>query len=75
MDASEHGRKLQARLTEKGVDRQLLAGIVGVDSRTVGNWTRGRTLPTLEMYLRLCDVLGDYLGDDSSGPGKEEERP
>jgi transcriptional regulator with XRE-family HTH domain len=61
MDKQEHGRRLKAAMSLKGLGREAVADAAGVSARTVTNWTRGATMPS-EAERRL---LGDYdVGGD-----------
>lgn len=62
MNADEHGRKLHAVIIAKSLTRQSVADVLNVSPRTVNNWITGRTLPNLETYFKLRDLLGDYDG-------------
>lgn len=43
---------------ERGLSRQSLAGLVGVNHQTIGYLERGDYNPSLELALRLSEVFG-----------------
>lgn len=45
MDKAEHGLRLKAAMASKGMDRRDVRDVVGVEVRTVTNWTTGQTMP------------------------------
>ncbi|MGO8686917.1 MAG: helix-turn-helix transcriptional regulator [Candidatus Dormibacteria bacterium] len=52
-----HNRIAVLRL-ERGLSRQALADLVGVNHQTVGYLERGDYNPSLELALRLSEVFG-----------------
>lgn len=48
---------------DRGLSRQELAGRVDVHPQTIGAIERGQFNPTIEIALRLSDVLGVGLDD------------
>ena len=47
----------------KGLSQIALAKILGVDQSTVCLWERGKTLPRVDVAIRLANVLGCTLDD------------
>lgn len=47
----------QARL-DSGFTREQFAELTGVSTKMVYNWEEGLNQPTLERYVRICNVLG-----------------
>lgn len=60
MDKAEHGAKLRTAMAAKGLDRSTVADAVGVNVRTVTNWTSGQTMPSERERAALARLLGDY---------------
>jgi len=48
---------LRAILDEQGRKRVWLAHAVGVSQGTITNWTKGRTLPSYLLAMRVAKVL------------------
>lgn len=63
MNKQEHGRRLKAAMGLKGYGREAIADALEVSDRTVTNWTRGATMPTLGQRARIRELLGDYDAD------------
>lgn len=66
MDKAEHGAKLRAAMAARGFDRAVVADAVGVNVRTVTNWTTGATMPPDKDRVALVKLFGDYAteGDE-----------
>lgn len=64
MDKTEHGSRLAAAMARKGADRQVVADAVGVNVRTVTNWTTGATMPSDRERAALGRMFPGY---DSPG--------
>lgn len=66
MEKGEHAAKLRAAIARAGFSRQVVADAVGVNSRTVTNWTTGAHMPGDRERERLRRVLPGY--DDPGDP-------
>lgn len=60
--------KFKERLKEimlwKGLKQQELADMLGIDQSNIPKWLKGKSLPSLEIFYRLCLILheeSDYL--------------
>lgn len=52
------GKRLRAiRIAEGFESARAFADALGVEPNTLTTWERGSRLPTLETFLRLCQVL------------------
>lgn len=64
MDKQEHGQRLKAAMASRGLGRERIAGLLDVATRTVTNWTSGKTMPSDAERVKLRETLGPY---DSPG--------
>lgn len=48
----------EERKRHGGLTQKELAEKVGVSDITVGNWERGRTVPSIEKWKAVADALG-----------------
>lgn len=65
MDKQEHGPRLKAAMSLKGLGREAIADKAEVTVRTVTNWTRGETMPTELERAKIRELLGPYdIGGD-----------
>lgn len=64
MDKQEHGLRLKAAMSLKGLGRDAIADRAQVTVRTVTNWTRGETMPSELEKARIRELVGNY---DSAG--------
>lgn len=60
MDKQQHGRDLKTAMARQGLNRQAIADLTGVKTRTVTNWTSGTTMPSARELEILETVLGHY---------------
>lgn len=60
MNKSEHAERLRAAMARKGLERQDVADAVGVVTRTITNWTTGKTTPSERERIALRALLGPY---------------
>jgi transcriptional regulator with XRE-family HTH domain len=65
MEKEDHGKALAAVMARKGLSRQDVADVAGVNVRTVTNWTTGKTMPSRAERETLRRYLGVY--DDTEG--------
>jgi transcriptional regulator with XRE-family HTH domain len=68
MEKQDHGARLKSAMGARRLNRQTVADAVGVQPRTVTNWTSGTTMPTEAEKATLRRLLGDY---DDPGDGVE----
>ncbi len=58
------GKRLRELRTERKLSQQELAKIIGTNNSSICDWERGRSEPSLEALVKLCqffDVPSDYL--------------
>ncbi len=58
------GKRLRELRTERKLSQQELAKIIGTNNSSICDWERGRSEPSLEALVKLCqffDVSSDYL--------------
>lgn len=55
---------------ELGMSQQQLADALSVDKKSVGNWERGTTEPSLAMACRICNAL-ECTPNDLCGISRE----
>ena len=58
------GERLRELRTERKLSQQELAKIIGTNNSSICDWERGRSEPSLEALVKLCqffDVSSDYL--------------
>lgn len=60
MDKSGHGKRLKQAMTDRGISRNTLADVLGVDVKTVTNWRSGTTMPSETYRALLRQVFGPY---------------
>lgn len=60
MERADHGPLLKAAMARRGYGRKDVATYVGVEVRTVTNWTSGTTMPSDRQLVKLREMLGDY---------------
>ena len=72
------GIKIKDRRKEVGINQTTLALIVGVDIRTISNWERGVSYPSIPALIRISETLdisiNDLLEDELKGGLKNETR-
>lgn len=66
MDKAEHGRRLRTAMAARGLERKGVSLAVGVNERTVTNWTTGKTLPDDSDRAALRQLFPGY--DDPGDP-------
>lgn len=66
MEKDAHGKALAAAMARRRFGREVIADATGRDVRTVTNWTRGKTMPSLAERELLRQLLGPY--DDPGDP-------
>lgn len=80
MDKPEHAERLRAAIARRGLDRKDVAAVVGVNVRTVTNWTTGKTLPepaereALRKLFPSYDDPGDFVVVAIMGSELTEDR-
>ena len=58
------GKRLRELRTERKLSQQELAKIIGTNNSSICDWERGRSEPSLEALVKLCqffEVSSDYL--------------
>lgn len=60
MNKAEHGPLLKAAMARRSFGREVVADYVGVNKRTVTNWTTGATMPSEQERESLRRMLGPY---------------
>ena len=64
LDRKELGRRIAKRRKEKKIRQYKLAGDIGVDPTHLSSIEAGRVTPSLEVLVKICDLLEvtpDYL--------------
>ena len=64
IDYTEIGRRIAARRKELSLKQRQLCEMIDVNYKYVSSLETGRSAPSLEMIMRLCDALEttpDYL--------------
>lgn len=59
-DKRTHGQQLSQAMDAQAKGRKAIADLLGVNVRTVTNWTTGRTMPTEGEKTILRAELGNY---------------
>jgi transcriptional regulator with XRE-family HTH domain len=49
---------LKDRVDQRGVSLSQLARDVGISPQQMNNITHGRSLPSFEVYVKICEALG-----------------
>jgi len=52
------GEKIRRCRKAKGFSQQKLAGELGIQYQSVQDWERGKTRPSLDKVVRLCEIFG-----------------
>lgn len=78
IDYKEIGKRMAARRKELGLKQYQLCEMIDVNYKYVSNLETGRSAPSLEVIMRLCEALNvtpDYLllGADIDGALKNKE--
>lgn len=78
IDYKEIGKRMAARRNELGLKQYQLCEMIDVNYKYVSNLETGRSAPSLEVIMRLCEALNvtpDYLllGADIDGTLKDKE--
>lgn len=55
--------RLKNILKEKGITQLSIAKIMKVSAVTINQWSTGKTMPSVESLLRLCDILDVSLDE------------
>lgn len=50
-------KNLKMELELRGISQNKLAKALNVKHQTVNDWTRGKNLPSLAMFRKLCIIL------------------
>jgi DNA-binding XRE family transcriptional regulator len=66
MEKAEHGARLKVAMARAGAQREVVADALGVASRTVTNWTTGKTMPQDTEREALRKLFPGY--DDPGDP-------
>lgn len=54
---------LEAARVNRGLTQPSAAEKIGVSVQTLINWEKGRTVPTVDLALKLCEVYGVTMDD------------
>lgn len=78
IDYKEIGKRMARRRKELGLKQYQLCEMIDVNYKYVSNLETGRSAPSLEVIMRLCEALNvtpDYLllGADIDGALKDKE--
>lgn len=57
-DIQTLGEKIRRCRKAKGFSQQKLAGELGIQYQSVQDWERGKTRPSLDKVVRLCEIFG-----------------
>jgi transcriptional regulator with XRE-family HTH domain len=49
--------RLKRILEERGIKQSQLAKKLGVSTVSLSNWSTGKSLPSLETVVRICQIL------------------
>lgn len=73
-------QRLKQKRKEKGFSQKELAELLRYSEKTVSKWESGKSMPTLEVFSQICDIMGldsremlaintdvYYLGVDGGG--------
>jgi transcriptional regulator with XRE-family HTH domain len=67
------GRRIAEFQVDRGFTQERLAESLGVETSTIGRWTRGERTPTLHNFCRLANVLG--ISMDELIDGRSDKSP
>lgn len=57
-DSKAVGRRLKSGLADTGMTAEQLADAIGMSRFAVGDWLIGRSTPSFETSVKICDVFG-----------------
>lgn len=60
MEKAEHAQRLREAMARRGLDRTVVAAAAGVGTRTVTNWSTGKTMPNPQERESLRRLLPGY---------------
>jgi putative transcriptional regulator len=55
--------RLKEILKEKGLTQLFIAKAMNLTAVTINQWATGKSMPSLESLLKLCDILDISLDD------------
>ncbi len=55
--------RLKRILEERGIKQSQLAKKLGVSTVSLSNWSTGKSLPSLETVVRICQILDVKIDD------------
>ncbi len=55
--------RLKEILKEKGLTQLFIAKAMNLTAVTINQWATGKSMPSLESLLKLCDILDISLND------------
>lgn len=55
--------KIRELIQESGMTKRFVAGKIGVNENTLGNWMDGRSMPRLDQAVRLAKILNCKVDD------------
>lgn len=67
------GKRIEALRKKEGLSQEELASRLYVSRQTISQWENEQTTPTVENYLRLCDVFGVTMNDFFDSAQKAQE--
>lgn len=73
MDQTATGRFIARKRKEQNWTQEQLAEKIGVSSKTVSKWERGKCMPDYSIIQTLCDQLGISLSELMDGEEKSQD--
>ena len=57
VDYADIGRRIKLKRIEKGYTQEKLSELIGVGASHMSHMESGKTIPSMEVFINLCNVL------------------
>ena len=57
IDYADIGRRIRQKRQEKGYTQERLSELIGVGASHMSHMESGKTIPSMEVFINLCNVL------------------
>ena len=57
IDYTDIGRRIKQKRQEKGYTQEKLSEMIGVGASHMSHMESGKTIPSMEVFINLCNVL------------------
>lgn len=63
IDYRDIGQRIKEKRIEKGLTQEKLSELIGVGASHMSHLESGRTVPSMDVFINLCNVLGCSADD------------